>query len=81
MIDESALASGIYQSLGKCLVLREKYQNLSLQDHSNNLTDEECSPSDKSFDGIVPLADDKAVFSLCDEGFFQVFASNEGILI
>ena len=31
MIDESALASGIYQNLSKCLALRNKYYELSLQ--------------------------------------------------
>ena len=36
MIDESTLASGIYENLGKCLALREKYQQIGLQDASNH---------------------------------------------
>lgn len=43
MIDETALASGIYQSLSKCLALREKYQILSLQDEGNKRTEEQYS--------------------------------------
>lgn len=42
MIDESALASGIYQSLSKCLALREKYQSISGQRTRDELADEEC---------------------------------------
>ena len=44
MIDETALASGIYQALGKCLALREKYQQISKQYLNDQLTDEEYGP-------------------------------------
>lgn len=39
MIDESALASGIYQVLSKCLALRNKYYDISLQAHRDALSD------------------------------------------
>lgn len=38
MIDESALASGIYQVLSKCLALRNKYYEISLQAHRDTLS-------------------------------------------
>jgi hypothetical protein len=41
MIDESALASGIYENLSKCLALREKYQQISLQDASSRAEGDE----------------------------------------
>lgn len=41
MIDESALASGIYEALNKCLVLREKYQGLSKQADEYKKQDDE----------------------------------------
>lgn len=40
MIDESALASGIYEALSKCLVLRDKYQTLSRQGDKHKLQDD-----------------------------------------
>jgi hypothetical protein len=35
MIDETALASGIYESFSKCLALRNKYYDISLQAERN----------------------------------------------
>lgn len=43
MIDESALASGIYQNLSKCLALRNKYYELSLQASQDTSDDDACS--------------------------------------
>lgn len=36
MADESSLASGIYENLRKCIALREKYMELSLQRPGDN---------------------------------------------
>ena len=43
MIDESALASGIYHNMSKCLALRNKYYELSLQADRDNVKDEQYS--------------------------------------
>jgi len=40
MIDESSLASGIYENLRKCVALREKYMMLSLQVPGENPKDD-----------------------------------------
>lgn len=64
MIDESVLASGIYESLAKCLALREKYYGLSLQGFGHNPKDKDSEESNdlgigEEFSGVVPPAAEK----------------------
>lgn len=77
MIDESALASGIYQNLSKCLALRNKYYELSLQAERDKMTDEQygaeaVAESGSEFSGAVPTFTDELTFELNNESVYIV---------
>lgn len=80
MIDESDLAAGIFEKFSKCLVLRERYQSVSLQRERDNpknaiATEQEIQQTGPYDPSKPSPPSSEHHYEVSEAGVYQVYAS------